>query len=198
MPKSPVVWGYAPEWAKFHAFDDPLCQEKGVPTGIWWSHRPQRFRGKCFWENPSGRWDVQSEPSGFKILAEIDWDFSIELRPEVIRPIVVCLCGSTRFWKEFQRASLSETLAGKIVLSIGAASGTDDDHFGNLPREEYDRVKEMLDKLHLHKIDLADEVLILNLGGYVGQSTAREFAYAQQQGKRIRFLEQHEYLERKV
>src|SRR3990167_433103 len=39
------------------------------------------------------------------------------------RPKIVCLCGSTRFWREFQRASLRETMAGIIVLSIGAASG---------------------------------------------------------------------------
>lgn len=102
-------------------------------------------------------------------------------------PTIVCLCGSTRFWRTFQKASLQETMAGRIVLSIGAASGTDDDHFGNLPREEYDRVKEMLDNLHLRKIDLADEVLILNVDDYIGESTARELAYARAHGKRIRF-----------
>lgn len=104
-------------------------------------------------------------------------------------PTIVCLCGSTRFWKTFQTASLEETLAGKIVLSIGAASGTDDEHFGNLPQEEYDRIKEELDELHLRKIDLADEVLILNVNGYIGESTARELAYAQKEGKPISFLE---------
>lgn len=105
------------------------------------------------------------------------------------RPVVVCLCGSTRFWREFQAASLRETLAGRIVLSIGAASGTDDEHFGNLPPEEYKRVKAELDDLHLRKIDLADEVLILNKGGYIGPSTSRELEYAQGLGKRVRFLE---------
>ncbi len=105
------------------------------------------------------------------------------------RPVVVCLCGSTRFWREFQRASLAETIAGKIVLSIGAASGTDDEHFGNLPREEYDHVKAMLDELHLRKIEMADEVLILNIGDYIGESTARELAYARKLGKTVRFLE---------
>ena len=105
------------------------------------------------------------------------------------RPTVVCLCGSTRFWQEFQRASLRETLAGRIVLSIGAASGTDDEHFGNLPKGEYERVKSMLDDLHLRKIDLADEVLILNVGGYIGESTTRELEYARSAGKFIRLLE---------
>lgn len=105
-------------------------------------------------------------------------------------PTIVCLCGSTRFWRTFQEASLRETLAGKIVLSIGAASGTDDEHFGNMPREEYDRVKTMLDELHMRKIELADEVLILNCGGYIGESTARELAHARELGKVIRFWEE--------
>jgi hypothetical protein len=104
-------------------------------------------------------------------------------------PTIVCLCGSTRFWREFQAAGLRETMSGKIVLSIGAASGTDDEHFGNLPRKEYDRIKTMLDELHMRKIDLCDEVLILNLDGYIGESTARELAYARKLGKRVRFLE---------
>ena len=47
----------------------------------------------------------------------------------------------------------------------------------------------MLDDLHLRKIELADEVLILNVGGYVGQSTARELAFARSLGKTVRFLE---------
>jgi len=106
------------------------------------------------------------------------------------RPTIVCLCGSTRFWRTFQQASLRETMAGRIVLSIGAASGTDDAHFGNLPRDEYDRVKMLLDELHLRKIELADEVLILNVGGYIGESTARELAHANRLGKVVRFLEE--------
>lgn len=104
-------------------------------------------------------------------------------------PKVVCLCGSTRFWREFQRAGLRETMAGRIVLSIGAASGTDDEHFGNLDQYEYDRIKTELDELHLRKIDLADEILVLNVDGYIGESTARELEYAKQHGKAVRFLE---------
>jgi hypothetical protein len=105
------------------------------------------------------------------------------------RPTIACLCGSTRFWRTFQQASLAETLAGKIVLSIGAGSGTDDDHFGNLPRDEYDRVKAMLDELHLRKIDVADEVLIFNVGGYIGESTRCELDYALAHGKYVHYLE---------
>jgi hypothetical protein len=105
------------------------------------------------------------------------------------RPIIVCLCGSTRFWRTFQSASLDETMRGRIVLSIGAASGTDDEHFGNLPKAEYDAVKERLDQLHLRKIELADEILVLNVGGYIGESTTREIHHAIALGKRVRWLE---------
>lgn len=107
------------------------------------------------------------------------------------RPTIVCLCGSTRFWRTFQQASLRETLAGKIVLSIGAATGTDDDHFGGyLPRDEYDAVKRRLDELHLRKIELADEVLILNVDGYLGESTRRELAHARALGKAVRWWDE--------
>lgn len=105
------------------------------------------------------------------------------------RPRIVVLCGSTRFWRDFQRAALAETLAGRIVLSIGAATGTDDDHFGNLAPEEYAAVKARLDALHLHKIEIADEVLVLNRDGYIGESTAREIAHAQALEKPVRWLE---------
>lgn len=104
------------------------------------------------------------------------------------RPTIVCLCGSTRFWREFQAASLRETLAGKIVLSIGAASKTDDEHFGNMSPDEYQAVKDQLDELHLRKIDLADEVLVLNCQDYIGESTKRELKYARKHHKKIRWL----------
>ncbi len=99
------------------------------------------------------------------------------------RPCIVCLCGSTRFLQAFQEASLRETLAGKIVLSVGCDTKSDQD----LALGPID--KTALDLLHLFKIDLADEILVLNVGGYVGQSTRREIDYARMQGTRIRWLE---------
>jgi hypothetical protein len=104
-------------------------------------------------------------------------------------PTIVCLCGSTRFWREFQQASLRETLDGNIVLSISTASGTDDEHFGNLDRDAYNAVKTGLDQLHKRKIDLADEILVLNVGGYIGDSTRSEIEHAEITGKPIRWLE---------
>jgi hypothetical protein len=99
------------------------------------------------------------------------------------KPTIVCLCGSTRFMQAFQDANLRETLAGKIVLSIGCNTKSDQD----LALGPID--KTTLDLLHLFKIDLADEILVLNVGGYVGESTRREIDYALMVGKRVRWLE---------
>lgn len=120
------------------------------------------------------------------------WLFEQRVIPTPRRPAIVCLCGSTRFWRTFQEQSLRETLAGNIVLSIGAARAADDDDKtfgGNIPAKEYDKVKEALDELHLRKIDLADTVIILNVDGYIGESTRREMEYAISQGKYVRMLE---------
>jgi len=105
------------------------------------------------------------------------------------QPTIVCLCGSTRFVEAFREANLRETLEGKIVLSIGCNMRSDTEIFGNLPADELAAIKARLDGLHLRKIDLADEVLILNVGGYIGDSTRRELAYARACGKQVRFLE---------
>ncbi len=101
------------------------------------------------------------------------------------RPTIVCLCGSTRFMGVFFEVGWRETLAGRIVLSIGVCKHAEHHGAEALGPDVVAR----LDELHLRKIDLADEVLILNLGGYIGESTARELAYAREQGKRVRFLE---------
>jgi hypothetical protein len=103
------------------------------------------------------------------------------------RPRVVCLCGSTRFWKEFQRVGLEETRAGRIVLSIGAATASDTEHLAAGIITQAD--KDAFDELHLRKIDICDEVLVLNVGSYCGESTRREIGYARQLGRTIRWLE---------
>jgi hypothetical protein len=99
------------------------------------------------------------------------------------KPTIVCLCGSTRFMDEFQVANLCETLAGKIVLSVGC--NTKSDEMLGITEAQ----KAALDELHLRKIDLADEVLFLNVGGYIGASTHRELAYSIFTHKKIRFLD---------
>jgi hypothetical protein len=100
-----------------------------------------------------------------------------------LRPRLVCLCGSSRFKDAFEEARRRETLAGRIVLDTGGIYG----HMGDIDMNG--PVKAMLDSLHLAKIDQADEVLVLNCGGYVGESTRREIDYAHARGKPIRWLE---------
>jgi hypothetical protein len=77
-----------------------------------------------------------------------------------IKPTIVCLCGSTWFRETFQRVNRQETLAGKIVLAPGCFQGDDDSDWSS-------EVKQRLDELHLRKIDLADEILVVNVGGYI-------------------------------
>ncbi|MBT5876579.1 MAG: hypothetical protein HOH43_24355 [Candidatus Latescibacteria bacterium] len=106
-----------------------------------------------------------------------------------MKPKIVTLCGSTKFRDEFVRQNLNETLAGKIVLSIGCDMKSDDEIFGHMSPEQLREVKAGLDELHKRKIDISDEVLILNVGGYVGDSTRSERDYASRIGKDVRYLE---------
>jgi len=76
------------------------------------------------------------------------------------------------------------------VLSIGCDLRSDQDVLGHLSEDDLRAIKAKLDTLHLRKIDMADEVLILNVGGYIGESTRRELDYARRLGKTIRFWEQ--------
>jgi hypothetical protein len=108
-------------------------------------------------------------------------------------PAVVCLCGSTRFMETFKTATERETLDGKIVLSVGVDLKTPSEDLQSKidKRPDYLPIlKARLDSLHLRKIDLSDEILVINPGGYVGESTLREIAYAVSTGKAIRFWEQ--------
>ncbi|HEY2353347.1 MAG TPA: hypothetical protein VGH79_00420 [Gaiellaceae bacterium] len=97
------------------------------------------------------------------------------------RPRVVCLCGSSRFREEFDEAAATETLAGRIVLSLGIFSGASG---ATLSDEQV----ALLRRLHLQRIDLADEILVINPGGYVGETTAQEIEYARSRDKTIRWL----------
>jgi hypothetical protein len=73
-------------------------------------------------------------------------------------PTIVCLCGSTKFAKAFADANLEETLKGNIVLTVGSMTHSDDE----LGKRITPEVKTMLDNLHKKKIEMADEVLVLN------------------------------------
>jgi hypothetical protein len=99
------------------------------------------------------------------------------------RPTIVCLCGSTKHRDAFEAATKSETLVGKIVLSVGYFAH----EVGDL--DMAGPIKRMLDQLHFRKIEMSDEVLILNVGGRIGLSTCDELYYAIACGKKVRFLE---------
>lgn len=96
---------------------------------------------------------------------------------------VITLCGSTRFKDEFIETQKRLSLQGNIVISVGL--------FGHSGDKEVwqDGVKEMLDDMHKRKIDMADEIFVINVGGYIGSSTQSEIAYARAHGKPVTYLE---------
>lgn len=99
------------------------------------------------------------------------------------RPEIVCICGSTRFAEEMLAANHDLTFAGVIVVAPGVFSHSEPE------MSITDQQKAALGALHRHKIDLADRVLVINPGGYIGESTTREIAYARAAGKPVEFTE---------
>jgi hypothetical protein len=105
------------------------------------------------------------------------------------RPNIVTLCGSTRFYDAFQEANYNLTMKGQIVLSVGFYPHAKAEH-GHGEGVGHDSAEKVaLDKLHKRKIDLCDEVLVLNIGGYIGESTRSEIEYAEEIGRPVRYLE---------
>jgi hypothetical protein len=96
---------------------------------------------------------------------------------------IVTLCGSTRFKEQFMEAQKRLTLEGNIVISVGLFGHSGDDDVWK------PGVKDMLDDMHLRKMDLADEIFVINVGGYIVESTRREIAYAEKTGKEVKYLE---------
>lgn len=150
---------------------------------------------------------------------KVDFDRAVQLTWGKVKrrtrgepaPTTVCLCGSTRFMQAFYEANMRETLAGRIVLTVGMSS-----HGDFKPTEEQ---KIALDKLHFRKIDKSDEALILDVKSivceacekparlgtpssdgtmccgslwhyenYIGESTRNEISYAESLGKKVRYL----------
>lgn len=107
---------------------------------------------------------------------------------EAGKPKVVCFCGSTRFaeWFMIKRWELEKQ--GIITFGINILPNN---YFaeGNSHGAEQEGVKHILDDLHKRKIDLSDEVFVLNVGGYIGESTRNEIDYAIEIGKPIKYLE---------
>lgn len=97
---------------------------------------------------------------------------------------VITLCGSTKFKDEFLEVQKRLTLEGNIVISVGLFGHSGDNEVWD------DGVKEMLDDMHKRKIDMADEIFVINKGGYIGSSTKSEIDYAKANGKTVKYLEE--------
>ena len=97
---------------------------------------------------------------------------------------VITLCGSTRFKDQFIEAQKRLTLEGNIVISVGL--------FGHSGDNEVwaEGTKEMLDDMHKRKIDMADAIYVIHVGGYIGSSTKSEIEYAKKNGKEVLYLEE--------
>ena len=103
---------------------------------------------------------------------------------------VITLCGSTKFKDEFMEAQKRLTLEGNIVISVGLFGHSGDSEvWENMDEETLTKTKEMLDDMHKRKIDMADEIFVINVGGYIGDSTRSEIEYAIAHGKTVRYLE---------
>lgn len=94
---------------------------------------------------------------------------------------VITLCGSTRFKEQFEKINQELTLKGNVVISVGVFV-----HDSNVSISESEKAK--LDKIHFQKIDMSDELFIINVDGYIGSSTKREIEYAHSQSKVVRYL----------
>ena len=96
---------------------------------------------------------------------------------------VITLCGSTKFKEEFMNVQKELTLKGNIVISVGLFGHSGDDEVWT------EGTKEMLDDMHKRKIDMADEIFVINKNGYIGESTKSEIEYAKKSNKKVNYLE---------
>ena len=107
---------------------------------------------------------------------------------------VITLCGSTRFKNEFMEAQKNLTLKGNIVISVGLFGHSGDNEvWEQMDEGTLTKTKEMLDDMHKRKIDMSDEIFVINVGGYIGESTKSELEYAKKHNKKVNYLEKCDY-----
>lgn len=103
---------------------------------------------------------------------------------------IITLCGSTRFKSEFMEVQKKLTLEGNIVISVGLFGHSGDSEvWESMDEGTFTKTKEMLDDMHKRKIDMADEIFVINVGGYIGDSTRSEIQYAKDHNKKVNYLE---------
>lgn len=94
---------------------------------------------------------------------------------------VITLCGSTKFKKQFEQANTYLTLQGNIVMSVAFFEHSEGIAITN---EQADLLKD----IHFRKIDMSDEIFVIDVDGYIGSSTRKEIAYAKEQGKVVHYF----------
>ena len=103
---------------------------------------------------------------------------------------VITLCGSTRFKDQFMETQKKLTLEGNIVISVGIfGHAGDPEVWEKMDEGTLTKTKEMLDAMHKEKINMADEIFVINVDGYIGDSTRSEIEFAIEHGKSVRYLE---------
>ena len=104
---------------------------------------------------------------------------------------IITLCGSTRFKEEYIGVQKRLTLEGNIVISVGLFGHSGDQEvWDGMDEGTLLKTKEMLDDMHKRKIDMSDSIYVINVGGYIGDSTSSEIEYALKHGKEVRYLEE--------
>jgi hypothetical protein len=96
---------------------------------------------------------------------------------------VVTLCGSVRFKDQFKEIETKLTLEGTAVFSLCFFEESEG-------IEVTAEQKKLFGQIHLKKIDLSDEIFVINVDGYIGDSTRKEIAYAIQNNKIVNYYSQ--------
>lgn len=102
---------------------------------------------------------------------------------------IMCLCGSTRFKDEFEKAAAELSLRGYIGLSLGVFGKSGDYERYDIDEND-EKLREQLDDMHKQRIEMSDAIYVVNPSGYVGESTKREIEYARSLGKDVLWLEE--------
>lgn len=114
---------------------------------------------------------------------------------------VITLCGSTKFKDEFMKVEKKLTLDGNIVISVGLFGHSGDQEvWDGMDEGTLSKTKKMLDDMHKRKIDMADEIFVINVGGYIGESTKSEIEYAKRHNKKVNYLDNYinHYIEKET
>lgn len=98
---------------------------------------------------------------------------------------VITLCGSTKFKKEFEQSNRYLTLKGNIVISLAFFEQSE----GVEITEEQ---ANLFGEIHFRKIDMSDEIFVIDAGGYIGSSTRKEIEYAHENGKLVQYYSESE------